>query len=279
MKRPRRPPPRFDLRKALFVLPNAFTLSSICCGIYAIILATSDSGSNQVFRAAIAIFFGVFFDAMDGRVARLTRTQSDFGVELDSLADLVTFGVAPGILVYKWGLEPLGNIALLAVFIYAGCGAARLARFNVLAHRDHSLSERFIGLPIPLAAGTIVSLVIAHHSLGSEAVVRHGSVLSLVLVLSYLMVSNIRYRTFKGVRLSWRPLTLVGGFVASLALVCTLLGVSPSLLLLALCGSYILLGLLEEVLFFRKRRETDRERQTQRTGGVPPETELRTVEE
>lgn len=244
----------FNLRKAMFVLPNAFTLSSVFCGIYAIILASGEASSDQLFRAAIAIFFGVFFDAMDGRVARLTRTQSDFGVEMDSLADIVTFGVAPAILVYKWGLEPMGNWALFAVFLYAGCGTVRLARFNVLARRNRSLSEHFIGLPIPLAAGTIVSLVIAHHSLGSEEVVKHGSVLALVLVLSYLMVSNVRYRTFKGVRLSWKPLAGVFFTVAILLTACRILGVSTSLMLVAISGGYILLGLCEEVLFFRRRR-------------------------
>ena len=88
---------RFNFGKALFVLPNAFTMSSIFCGLYAIILVSGDPSSDALFRAAVAIFFGTFFDAMDGRVARMTKTQSDFGVELDSLADLVTFGVAPSL--------------------------------------------------------------------------------------------------------------------------------------------------------------------------------------
>ncbi|MFH1810096.1 MAG: CDP-diacylglycerol--serine O-phosphatidyltransferase [Pseudomonadota bacterium] len=261
MNRPRRP--RFDLRKAMFVLPNAFTMSSIGCGLLAIVLASGNPGPDQLFRAALAIFFGTFFDMMDGRVARLTRTQSDFGVELDSLADLVTFGVAPAIVVYKWGLEPLGNVALAAIFIYTGCGAARLARFNVLAHRNPATSEHFIGLPIPLAAGTLVSLIIAHHSLGSAQVARHGSVLAVVLVLSYLMVSNVRYRTFKGARLSMIPLITLAVVLVTLALTCVILGLSPSLLLVALCGGYILLGLFEEVLFFRRRRQDERTRREQ----------------
>ena len=262
---------RFDLRKALFVLPNAFTVSSICCGIYAIILASGDATPDHMLRAAIAIFFGVFFDAMDGRVARLTRTQSDFGVEIDSLADVITFGVAPAILVYNWGLEPLGKLGLVATFIYTGCGAIRLARFNVIARHSPSVTEHFIGLPIPLAAGTIVSLVIAHHSLRSGDVVRHGSVVALVLVLSYLMVSNVRYRTFKGARLSVRALAVLAGVILTLTVVFTIIGVSAALILVAMCGMYILLGLLEEVLFFKRRRVQERERKAD-PGELVPHT-------
>src|SRR2546422_10760021 len=99
---PRRP--RANLRKLMFVLPNLFTVSSIFCGVYSITLSAGEPTGDNFYRAAVAIFFGSFFDAFDGRVARLTRTQSDFGVELDSLADVITFGVAPAILVYKWAL-------------------------------------------------------------------------------------------------------------------------------------------------------------------------------
>lgn len=246
---------RFDFRKAAFVLPNAFTMSSIFCGLYAILQSSGEPDSAHFYRAALAIFFGSFFDAMDGRVARLTKTQSEFGVELDSLADLVTFGVAPSILVYRWGLEPLGDLALVAVFIYTGAGAARLARFNVMAHREQAVSAHFIGLPIPLAAATIVSLVIAHHSLGSGPVVKHGSVLAVVLILSYLMVSNVRYPTFKGVGLSWRPMAAIGAVLATLIISFGVLGVSASLMLIVLCGGYLLFGLLAEVLFFNKRKQ------------------------
>lgn len=246
---------RFDFHKAAFVLPNAFTMSSVFCGLYAIILSSGEPSSEHFYRAALAIFFGTFFDAMDGRVARMTKTQSDFGVELDSLADLITFGVAPSILVYRWGLQPMGDMALLPVFLYTGAGAARLARFNVMAHREQGVSAHFIGLPIPLAAATIVSLVIAHHSLGSGPVVKHGSVLAVVVILSYLMVSNVRYRNFKGVHLSWRPIAVIGGLLGGLIIAFEVLGVSASLMLIVLCGAYILLGLLEEVLFFKKRRQ------------------------
>ena len=118
--------PRVNLRKLMFVLPNLFTVSSIFCGIYSITLCTGDAASgDQFFRAAIAIFFGNFFDAFDGRVARMTKTQSEFGVELDSLADVITFGVAPAILVYKWALASMGMLGMAICATYAACGAIR----------------------------------------------------------------------------------------------------------------------------------------------------------
>src|SRR4051794_32552542 len=158
-RRKRRPRP--NLRKLMFVLPNLFTVSSIFCGVYSITLSAGEPTGDNFYRAAVAIFFGNFFDAFDGRVARLTRTQSEFGVELDSLADVITFGVAPAILVYKWALAGMGFGGMVICAIYAACGAIRLARFNVLAHAESGTQRYFVGLPIPLAAGMLVSLVIA----------------------------------------------------------------------------------------------------------------------
>src|SRR5438309_11582588 len=120
--------PRPNLRKLMFVLPNLFTVSSIFCGVYSIMLSAGEATGDQLYRAAIAIFFGNFFDAFDGRVARMTKTQSEFGVELDSLADVITFGVAPAILVYKWALFAMGTAGMVVCAIYAACGAIRLAR-------------------------------------------------------------------------------------------------------------------------------------------------------
>ena len=114
-RRRRRP----NLRKLMFVLPNLFTVSSIFCGVYSITLSAGEPTGDNFYRAAVAIFFGSFFDAFDGRVARLTRTQSDFGVELDSLADVISFGVAPAILVYKWALGGMGIGGIVICSIYA----------------------------------------------------------------------------------------------------------------------------------------------------------------
>ena len=155
---------QINLRKAMFVLPNLFTVSSIFLGFYALVLCAGDATPAQLYQAALAIFFAMFFDAFDGRVARMTKTQSDFGVQLDSLADVISFGAAPALLVYKWALAPLGFLGMFVSFSFAACGALRLARFNVLAARgDKGSSRFFVGLPIPLAAGTITALVIAHY--------------------------------------------------------------------------------------------------------------------
>ena len=164
----------------------------------------------------------------------------------------------------------MGDIALLAVFIYTGAGAARLARFNVMAHRSSdSVSHHFIGLPIPLAAGTLVSLIIAHHSMGSPALVRHGSIFTVMLILAYLMVSNIRYRTFKGVHLTLKPVLVLVAVFATLSFGLMMIGVSPALMLIVTSGGYIFLGLVEELVFFKKRQVED---QTKKATQVEEQT-------
>jgi CDP-diacylglycerol--serine O-phosphatidyltransferase len=250
--------PRPNLRKLMFVLPNLFTVSSIFCGIYSILLSSEESSSNNFYRAAVAIFFGTFFDAFDGRVARLTKTQSEFGVELDSLADVITFGVAPAILVYKWALSGMGTTGIFICAAYASCGAIRLARFNVLTHREHEtdqsgVSRFFVGLPIPLAAGMIVALVWALNNPGVEG---RTPVAVLMVVLSFLMVSTVRYRTFKDAKMNL-PMLLAFGLVLAIAAVFALTGRVRQVFLVYF-SFYILLGLAEEALFGRKRRAAAR---------------------
>jgi len=245
---------QINLRKAMFVLPNLFTVSSILLGFYAMTLCAGDASPEQLNRAALAIFFAIFFDAFDGRVARMTRTQSEFGVELDSLADVISFGAAPALLVFKWALAPLGFAGFFVAFAFAACGALRLARFNVLAHRGDKASHRFfVGLPIPLAAGCIVSLVIAHYrAFGSvtEPATR-VPVAVVVALLSFLMVSTIRYRTFKDVHLSPRSFALFG--FLSLAGLAVGIATRASFVLVVYMAAYIAMGLAES-LFFRRRQ-------------------------
>ncbi len=259
IERPRRKPP-FDLRKALFILPNAFTLSSIFCGFFSIMRSTSRGGPEAFYQAAVALFFAAFFDAFDGRVARLTRTQSDFGVQMDSLADVISFGVAPAIMVYSWGLEDLRiggfDVGLFVSFVFAACGAIRLARFNVLAARGHGSSKYFIGLPIPGAAMMLVSVVIAQSLWIHESVRAKGTVALLVLVLSYLMVSRVRFRTFKDFRPSVKTTPILLSVMLILAAAVALFKASVTLVLAV--GAYISLGLVEEVVFFKRRRTLER---------------------
>jgi CDP-diacylglycerol--serine O-phosphatidyltransferase len=254
--RPRRN--RRDLRKLMFVLPNLFTVSSIFCGIYSIALCAGEQTGDNFYRAAVAIFFGTFFDAFDGRVARMTKTQSEFGVELDSLADVITFGVAPAILVYKWALSGMGNTGIFICAAYASCGAIRLARFNVLTHAEHEnspsgVSRYFVGLPIPLAAGMIISLVIALRAPGAEGPL---PIAGLMLGLSFLMVSTVRYRTFKDAGLSARTLIIFAAVL--LVFVGFALTGRVHQVLLVYFSAYLVLGLAEEALFGRKRRAAAR---------------------
>jgi CDP-diacylglycerol--serine O-phosphatidyltransferase len=240
---------QINLRKAMFVLPNLFTVSSIFLGFYALVLCAGDATPEQLYQAALAIFFAQFFDAFDGRVARMTKTQSDFGVQLDSLADVISFGAAPGLLVYKWALAPLGFLGLFVSFSFAACGALRLARFNVLAARgDKGSSRFFVGLPIPLAAGTIVALVIAHYrQFGSTTdPASRVPIAVVVALLSFLMVSPIRYRTFKDLHLSTRSL-LVFAFV-TLGGVAVGIATRASFVLVVYMAAYIAMGIAEALI-------------------------------
>ncbi len=242
------------LRKLMFVLPNLFTVTSIFCGFYAITLCTGEAGPVQLYQAALAIFFAMFFDGCDGRVARLTKTQSDFGVQLDSLADVISFGAAPGLLVYKWALAPLGFAGLFISFAFAACGAMRLARFNVLAARNpHGGGGRFfVGLPIPVAAGMLVSVIISHHAAAGGAPLGEAAATPMAVAvagLSLLMVSTVRYRTFKDTRPNRKSalafmLVVLGGVVIATQF-------HPAWVLVACCGAYLAVGLVESAVHVR----------------------------
>ena len=254
-----------NLRKTFFILPNLFTLSSVFCGFFAITLCAEvqpqPGGSMQLlYQAAIAICFAFFFDLADGRVARLTKTQSDLGRELDSLADLVSFGVAPALLVYKWGLtQYFGHWGVFIAFLYCATAALRLARFNVLAmrHDDSDPGKFIIGLPVPASSSVLVSIVVLNHQLGGSFVDYSQTALAiLVIALSYLMVSRIRFRSFKDLKFTRR--TLLGG-LAILAFTWAALieKVHSAFIFVFLMGAYLALGLLEEVIFYRRRREEE----------------------
>ncbi len=263
-------PPRLLLSRAIFVLPNLFTLSGVFCGFYAIVLTSGTPSSHQMMQAALAIFFGIFFDMADGRVARLTRTQSEFGVQLDSLADCCTFGMAPAVLAHRWILSSLGLWGAAVAFVYVACGAIRLARFNVLAAQNAPESKKwFVGLPIPLAAGVLASLVMFCEEHGGPALlVRRAHVVAVVLILAYLMVSNVRYRAFKDVALGPRSLALFAAMVSSFALASWRFGRPFAFFLFF--ATYVAVGLVEEVLFFGRRRREAGAGARQKPAAVPP---------
>jgi CDP-diacylglycerol--serine O-phosphatidyltransferase len=182
---------RDSLRKGVYLLPNLFTTGSLFAGFYSIVATIN--ADFQV--AAWFVLISSIFDALDGKVARLTGTTSRFGVEYDSLADLVAFGVAPGLLMYSWALRPFGKLGWLAAFLYVVCGALRLARFNVQINTVES--RRFLGLPIPAAASVAATSVLLFYHLGGTGTIRMVSVLVLIYLLAFLMVSNFRYLSFK----------------------------------------------------------------------------------
>jgi CDP-diacylglycerol---serine O-phosphatidyltransferase len=244
-----------NLRKSLFILPNLFTLSAIFCGFYAILLTGSNPTPDDLYRASLLIIFAMFFDMIDGRVARLTRTQSAFGMEIDSLADVVSFGVAPAQLVYTWSLHSLGTFGVLATFAYVACGAIRLARFNVLSTdtsgRPKKPSKYILGLPIPGAAGILVSLVAANHAVDGELAAAHVPVAIVMLSLAFFMVSTIKFRSFKDLRLTWRTAALVMLAVGSGVVMAVKVHVAFALGWML--TSYVVIGLLETMLALARR--------------------------
>ena len=187
---------RLRRRQAIYVVPNLFTTGNLFCGLYAIIAVFN----ADFVKASLAILVALIFDMLDGSSARLTKTTSQFGIEYDSLADLVSFGVAPGVLVYAWALKLHGVLGMAVVFAFVGCGALRLARYNVQVSTGDN--RYFTGLPIPAAASVLASLLIFdQHILQVERHVRPLLVLIVTFVLAFLMVSTIKYTKFKGMRL------------------------------------------------------------------------------
>src|SRR5271170_1429560 len=231
--------PRGKLRKGMYILPSLFTTANIAAGFYAI-LQTVHGASGEAWHmyfAAKAIGFAVLFDGLDGRIARMTNTASDFGRELDSLADVITFGVAPALLAWMWGFHLLPTtiapdlrmkiIALgsVACFAFLMAGASRLARFNIAKNPQPSNPGRpgkkyFVGMPIPAGAGVIAAIV--HFSAGEPVISWWTSMswLMMVVVVGYLMVSTWRFYSFKDIDFtSRRPFRLIVVIAVLLALI------------------------------------------------------------
>jgi len=261
---------RLDLRKTLFLLPNMITLSSVFCGFYSMTLASRAVAPDDYHRAALLIVFSMFFDMLDGRVARMTKTQSAFGLQIDSLADVVAFGAAPALLMYHWALDAYGIVGVGAAFVYVACGAIRLARFNVLSTDVSGAPTKpgkyIVGLPIPGAAGVLVSLVVASNA---AHVIPRGVVLGVTIGLGLLMVSNVRFRSFKDIRLNPRTVLMVGGVLLSSALILT--QTRPAFVLVWLLGCYVLLGIVEWLWQIpRKMREASRVSEPPSASSSPP---------
>jgi CDP-diacylglycerol--serine O-phosphatidyltransferase len=236
---------RENLRKGVYLLPNLVTAGGIFAGFYAIIAATD----GHFDRAAWFILLAAIFDGLDGKIARLTGTSSKFGVELDSLADVISFGVAPGVLLYLWALRPFGKLGWLAAFLYVICGALRLARFNVQVSTVES--RRFIGIPIPAAACIVATCVLLFYELGGTGTIKMFSMVVLVFILAFLMISNVKYLSLKDPELFKRqPFTILVGAIFILIVVVA----KPEVMLFLIGMAYLASGPIAYVIGWRKKR-------------------------
>lgn len=231
-------------KRGIYWLPNMLTTAALFCGFYAII-----AGMNQHFEhGAIAIFVAMIFDALDGRVARMTNATSEFGAEYDSLSDMVSFGVAPAMLMYSWGLNELGKFGWVATFIYVAAAALRLARFNT---QVGSADKRYFqGLPSPAAAGVLASFIWV---IGEGTFSQLTVLIALLLTVfsGVLMVSNFRYHSFKEFRLKERV-----PFITMLLLVGigVIILIDPATLLFIILFVYAVSGLVVTLWGLKERR-------------------------
>ncbi len=270
---------RRGLRKGLYLIPSLFTAANIGAGFYSLMASLrafqllGDGGQEAIARAgvlfdnaALAIGLAFVFDSLDGRIARFTKTTTEIGVQFDSIADVVTFGIAPAVLAFAWGYgsaladgSEAYNLGWFLSFMYVICGAFRLARFNVQATRPRVLAEgtakvdkeHFVGLPIPMGAAAIAAIVhfaptplVAHVE---QKEIYSGLVMFLVAAVSILMVSTLRYKSFKSVGINRRSTHVA---ILTVALIGMFIWLYSQYVLLALVAIYILHGLTARLFSF-----------------------------
>jgi CDP-diacylglycerol--serine O-phosphatidyltransferase len=237
------------LRRGVFLLPSLFTVGNLFCGYACVVYSTQGDFDT----AALFIGIAMIVDTLDGFVARLTKTTTDFGVQLDSLADVVSFGLAPAILAFTWGLWPLRRLGWAAGFIFVAATAMRLARFNI---QTTTVTDKryFVGMPSPAAASVIASTVFLY-PYGLQDRQTALPALAMVIVPALLMVSTIRFRSIKAIDMGWRR-SYLGLFLAAVGL--ALIASQPRLALVALSYSY-LVGAVIVWVVTRVRRRSDLE--------------------
>ena len=242
MKKRRTP---IKMRKGVYILPNLFTTGNLFCGFWAIISVFQE----KFYYAAVAILLASVFDMLDGKVARLSGATSKFGVQYDSLADLISFGVAPALLAFSWALRPYGRFGWLAAFLFVVCGALRLARFNVMSASGET--KYFKGLPIPAAATMIALTILLYLRLIETAWVKDIVILVMIYVLAFLMVSNIRYFSFKELDLARRkPFSFFIFIVLSMIVIV----MEPVIVLFVSIFFYILSGPVNMIRAWQRKR-------------------------
>ncbi|MFC1515961.1 CDP-diacylglycerol--serine O-phosphatidyltransferase [Thermodesulfobacteriota bacterium] len=232
-------------RRGIYILPNIFTSVNLFCGFYAVIASIN----GKFVAGSVAILIGVMFDILDGKIARATNTTSKFGIEYDSLADLVSFGLAPGLMIYLWALRPLGRLGWLAGFLFMACGALRLARFN--SQVGTVSSDYFVGLPIPAGAGMSATTVLFCHKSGIAGNVNPIVILLMLYTLSFLMVSTIKYNSFKKPEL-FRKMNF--NVLVAVILIWIFIAAQPSIALFLLGLAYVTSGPFFAVRQFKKAR-------------------------
>ena len=233
-------------RRGIYLLPNLFTTAALFAGFYAIVQAMNANFD----QAAVAIFVAMVLDGLDGRVARMTRTQSAFGAEFDSLADMVSFGAAPALVIYEWALRDLGKLGWIAAFVYVAGAALRLARFNTLL--EVADKRWFQGLPSPSAAALVAGFVWIIDDLGYDPADLRWVAWAVTLFAGLTMVSNLKYYSFKTINLR-KSVPFVAIFV--IVLVLALLSYQPAIVLFAAFVAYGLSGYgVSTWMLLRERR-------------------------
>jgi CDP-diacylglycerol--serine O-phosphatidyltransferase len=239
-------------RRGAYLLPSLFTLGNMFCGYACIVYAMR----GEFATAAPFIGLAIVIDMLDGRIARMTGTTSAFGIEFDSLADVISFGVAPAILAFTWGLQPLGRLGWAAGFIFVAAAAVRLARFNIQTGTHHD-KRYFVGMPSPAAAGVPAATVYAY-PWGFQTYAEAVPVLAMVIVPALLMVSTIRFRSFKNIDFRARRSSAV---LLLVAVGLALLAAHPELVLVVLAYGYLASAFVEMAWHRARRRHGDDERE------------------
>ena len=246
-----------SIKKGIYILPNLVTTGSLFAGFYSLV---STLNGNYT-MAAIWIFVSAVCDGLDGKVARMTGSTSKFGVEYDSLADVVAFGVTPALMVYAWALRPYGRLGWVAAFLFVACGALRLARFNVQVNTVES--KRFVGLPIPAAASMVAATVLLFHHLGrmpeelfqAPFMVKRVVISVVIYLLAFLMVSNFRYYSFKDPALIRRQ---PFGFLLLAVILLIVVVAEPVVMVFSVMLCYTLSGPVAFLLTWPRRRRLEK---------------------
>jgi len=243
------PEKKENMKRGIYILPNLVTAASLFAGFYSMVATLNGNYGS----AAVWIFISAVCDGLDGKVARMTGTTSKFGVEFDSLADLVAFGVTPAFLMYAWALKPFGRLGWVASFLFLVCGALRLARFNVQV--DTVESKRFVGLPIPAAASMVASTVLLFTHFGWPSSYKKLAIIAMVYLLAFLMVSSFRYYSFKDPALIKRQ---PFGFLLLAVVLLIVVAAEPVVMTFSVMLIYVLSGPVDFIVTWPRRRRLEK---------------------